>query len=251
MGTARGWSVSRRSCLAWVAACAAPARAANDLCDPLLPRPADTPHGYRMRGTRCEGIFVREVAGDELRIAGLVQWMTDFDPARDGALTLRWASAPGDGHLQIRAHGLGRRNFYRMDTRRPMGSGRYDWPLDLMAARGLRRADIGLLARTRHDDDELLVPLQCGPRPAEAVATRHVLTAVPQVELSRLGLRWWHADERPAAAAEPAPGYYPAERPVELALQPARPGIHHCELSAVLRHGGSAALAFRFHHPGR
>lgn len=240
----------RRHCLAWLACTALPAFAQDDFCDPLLPRLPDSSHGYRMRASRCEGLFVREVAGDELRLVGLVQWLADFDALRDGTLPLRWLAAPGDGTLRIRAHGLGRRNHYRMDTRRPMRNGRYDWPLDVLAARGLRRADVALLARTRVLDGDVLVPLQAGPRPAETTAPRYLLTLVPQVELSRLGLRSWREDEPQPPAPELTPGYYPPERPLELSLQPAGPGLYRVELLAVLRQGGSATLEFRFHHPG-
>jgi len=249
--------VARRTYLMWLAGAAVTARAGNDFCDPALPRVDDDPQGYRMRGSRCEGIYVRLVAGDELRLASLTRWVADVDPAHVGTLPLRWSPAPGDGNLRLRAQGLARRNHYRMDSTRSMRSGVYEWPMDLLAARGLRPADLGLVGSTRlRIDDavrELLVPLEAGQRAAGPPPRRYTLLVVPQIELSRLGVRIQRigaAAQAPAGADAGSGGYYPAERAVELALAPDDAGIWRADLTAVFRQGGSSATGFWFHHPG-
>lgn len=257
--------MTRRGCLRWLASGLAlsgsGAGAAADFCDPSLPRLNDSPHGYRMRGERCEGIFVREVSGDELRLASLTRWFADFDPARTGGLPVRWHVPGGGGRLRLRAQGLARRSHYRMDTVCDAGSGVWTWPTDLLAARGLRRADIGVLGSTQFTiggtSTELLLPLQIGA-PAPRDAPRQLeLIVVPQIELAQLFVRIEavHGDGRPrlatpGAALEAGRGYYPAERAVRLAIEPPDSGLHRGELAAVFRQGGSASLHFWFHHAG-
>jgi hypothetical protein len=245
-----------------LALAAAPAWAAEpgSFCDPSLPRLDDNPHGYRMRGERCEGVYVREVAGDELRIASFTRWIGDFDPGRGGTLPIEWATAPGDGSLRLRAQGLARRSHYRMDTVRAIAGGRWAWPLDVLAARGMGRGDIGLLGRTRAEiagrSRELLVPLRVGPRPAGALSPGYSLVVLPQLEFSALFLRVEAVDAsgnaRGAAgeARELGLGYYPAERAVDIVVDAATSGLHRLELAAVFRQGGSTTLETWFHHPG-
>lgn len=259
--------VPRRSCLRLLAcgiACAGSGHRlahAADFCDPLLPRLADNPHSYRMRGSRCEGVFVREVSGDELRLASFTRWFADFDATDGRALTLRWRAPRGDGRLQLRAQGLARRSYYRMDAVCEMGRGEWSWPTDLLAARGLRRADIGVMASTRADiagtEREVWVPLQIGPRPAGELPRRLELVVLPQLELKQLFIRVdaLTVDGRtrgatPSTAIEAGQGIYPAERPVVLSVEPTEVGMHRGELGAVFKQGGSATLAFWFHHSG-
>lgn len=237
----------------------AAARAA-DFCDPSLPRLNDSPHGYRMRGDRCEGIFVREVSGEELRLVSCTRWFADFDPASAGSLPIRWR-APGAGPLRLRAQALARRSYYRMDTVCEAGSGAWAWPTDLLAARGLRRADIGIVASMRSSvgdgATQLLLPLQVGARPPHDAPQRLELVVVPQIELAQLFVRVeaLRADGQPRlatpqAAVEAGHGYYPAERPIRLAIDPPGSGLHRGELGAVFKAGGSSTLHFQFHHAG-
>ncbi len=234
--------------------------ATTDFCDPSLPRGVDDPHAYRMRGDRCEGIYVREVSGDELRIASFTRWVSDFDPTRRDVLRIAWTPVSGDGGLQLRALSLARRSHYRMDTTRAMDSGGYAWRTDVLAARGLRRDNIGLVGTTRvavgQTLRQVMLPLRVDARPADAANDRYRLIVIPQAELAGLYLRVdplaaigtpgpWTGDAR-----EQGLGYYPAERAVDLAVDAQASGFYRVEVSAVFKDGGSATLEAYFHHPG-
>src|SRR5262245_57769459 len=90
------------------------AAAQSRACDPLLTQPAASPHGYRLRGDRCEGIYVQEVAGTPLVVASLTDGFAPFDLKTVQHLLLTW-SAPADTELHLRALGLRRKLYYRMD----------------------------------------------------------------------------------------------------------------------------------------
>ncbi len=67
----------------------ASARVQEDPCDRGLEGLARGPHGYALRGDRCEGIYAQQVAGTTLILASLTQSFEDYDltSGDDWALT--------------------------------------------------------------------------------------------------------------------------------------------------------------------
>src|SRR5919108_743620 len=99
-----------------------PASGQESYCDPYLGQVSDNPYGYRMRGDRCEGIYIKEVSTTILLVASLTESFEDYDLNSSKPLLIEWNKASGDGVVRLRAQGLRRRLYYRMDTVRPRGS---------------------------------------------------------------------------------------------------------------------------------
>jgi hypothetical protein len=130
----------------WVPASATSQQAG---CDPTLRARADHPHGYRMRGDRCEGIYIQDVALATLLVASLTESYESFDPRRGGELHLAW-SVPWPAAVQLRAYSLTRKLYYRMDTLQPAGRTTYLWPSGLLAALDITRPNLGVVAWMQH-----------------------------------------------------------------------------------------------------
>ena len=97
-------------------------------CDRYLPVSRGDPFGYRMRGDRCEGVYIQQVSATPLLVASFGRLdLPDTIPAA-GSLLVQWA--PHRGEVRLRAHSLKPRTYYRMDHRQPAGSHSYRWPTD-------------------------------------------------------------------------------------------------------------------------
>jgi len=94
------------------------APAQEDHCDPYLKQIDDNPLGYRLRGDRCEGIYIKEVGSTSLIVASLTNSFDDFDFTTDKELQIKWELADSS-RVYLRAQSLKRRLHYRMDTVRP------------------------------------------------------------------------------------------------------------------------------------
>jgi hypothetical protein len=224
------------------------ARATQDACDPGLPRLPGHPLGYRARAGRCEGLYAREVAAGSLRIVGYGPQLIDFDPRLSTELRLRWPSSSVTGVASLRAQSLRPRLYYRMDASAPADRGEFVWPTGILAGLGMRRADLGVLVWIRRagteDGKRLLLPvdvLQQG-----TVVRRHQplrLQLLSDAEVGELFVRSQAVDSRAGSVSEWAvgAGYYPPGRPIELALESIRTGVHLLQVSATLRNGGATS----------
>jgi hypothetical protein len=223
---------------------------AQNLCDPQLKQTSEDPNGYRSRGDRCEGIYIREVGSTTLLIASLTESVQDFDAANGKPLLIEW-TAPAGAEVHVRARALRHRLFYQMDTVRPPGSGSYTWPTGLLSKLNLRRNELGWMAWTAHPvgktTQDVYVPLRV--RQAEgARSSSYQVTVLPGVELSEVfvSLAPVGPDGRVGPFIkkdEPLKySYYPADRPITIPL-PAlgEPGIYHLEIKATRRAGGGAS----------
>ena len=124
----------------------APAAAQDTPCDPDLVR-SSRPGvlGYQSRGEHCEGLFATDVAATTLWVASLTEVFDEYDLESTSPLTLRW-SAPDGARIRLRAHGIRRDLYYRMDAPGEAGAGEWSWPIDFLAVQGIERPDIGVLA---------------------------------------------------------------------------------------------------------
>ena len=94
----------------------AQATTAVDPCDPTLARATKDPLAYGRRGDRCEGLYIKDVAGiGGLQVAAFVESGTPFEIATGERLQVAW-SQPAEAAVQLRAVALQRRKYYRMDV---------------------------------------------------------------------------------------------------------------------------------------
>lgn len=225
-------------------------------CDPSLHSSTADPWGYRVRGDRCEGTYAQPVAGTPLVVASFTERFDAFDPDSTASLMLRWP-AIGSGQVRLRAIALRRRFYYRMDAQQPASAGVWAWPANLLSALDLGRAEIGVVAWTRRTEGDterdVHLPLRIAAGEAADQAAEYALAVVPQVELTEVYVSVsrmdadarpveWLRDEQPLGY-----GYYPADRPIEIAIaRPAEPGLYRVQLGARVRAGGSVATELWF-----
>ena len=234
-------------------------------CDPSLVSPAGDPLGYRLRGDRCEGRYAKDVGNTTLTLGSLVASFAAIELASKRPLRVAWSPPPGSAPVWLRALGLKRRLYYRMDTRSPAGAAAYAWPTDVLSGMAPAAGDIGVLAWVRQrigaGEREVYLPVQVGYGDAAPVrATRYELVVVPGVQLAELLVAVNAlADDgrtlRSVHAAEPLQyGYYPAERGIAISLPEAwfdAPGNNQVQLTARLDGGGAASTELWLYHAGR
>ena len=237
------------------------AAAQTRACDPLLTQPAASPLGYRLRGDRCEGIYVQEVSGTPLVVASLTDGFAPFDLKTVQRLLLTW-SAPADAELHLRALGLRRKLYYRMDALRPRGESSYAWSAELLGALRIPQPDLGIVGWTRQRvgsfERDVYVPVRVSERDSVSTSSTYTLILLPAVPLSEVyvSLAPVESNGRPGRYIrdeEPLKyNYYPSEQAIEIPIvKPPTPGIYYVLIGATLTNGGSLTTEIWFDHRPR
>ena len=234
-----------------------PTFAQGNHCDPGLHQTGDS-YGYRLRGDRCEGVYIREVGGTMLQVVSLTESVEDFNPAANKNLLVQWM-APGITNIRLRAYGLRHRLYYRMDSFRPAGSTSYEWSPSLLAALGLKKHELGLVAWVPQPIDnktrDVYLPVRLTQQGPASRSRRYDLALLPGVELAEVfvSLAPLRSDGKPGVYIKKNEalnwGYYPAERSITIGIPQLRAsGIYFLEIGATLRGGGSATEQIWFYH---
>lgn len=229
-------------------------------CDSLKTRETD-PLRYRQRGDRCEGLYAQDVAGSsDLLVASLVESFEAIDDTSSLPLRVEW-TPPDREPVRLRAYSIKPGLFYRMDTAKPIAASSYVWPADVLQSLRITNADIGvtgsvstMLGGELHD---VLVPVRIGQRKPPARSTRYRVALWSNVELSDVFITLATAgpDGKPVKYlqhdANLAYGFYPAERAIDIRLEPlTERGIYYVRIGATRKRGGSATSEFLLFHPG-
>lgn len=249
----RSWGGTIRRRL-WMGLLLAPltvAGAQTSPCDSTLLALARGPEGYQLRGQRCEGIYAQPVAGTALWLVSLTQSFEAYDPSSGADLLVNWSSASSQP-VQLRAQGIQRGLFYRMDAIRPANSAPFHWPSDILMVRGLAREELGVLAWTQMKvagrEESVYLPLSVSQHAAAGTDGPIQLTIYPTVELAGvyLSVAWGGTDGRTLTprqtGTEIGYGYYPAHQPITIPLDLDSPGLYYVEISATLAGGGQKVL---------
>jgi hypothetical protein len=254
-------SALRRVCLTCMAiSVTAAAWGQSTPCDPQLLQRSTDPNAYRLRGDRCEGIYIQEVGGSPLFVASWTETFADYDPLSRQPLQIDWDPLPGADAVRLRAQGLRRRLYYRMDAVRPAGSKSFKWPSDLLAGLGINRSDLGVLGIAHVNaggaERDVYLPLRITQSARAARNDGYQLVILPGVELREvfLTLASFHAGKATILknAVPLGYGYYPADRAVEIPISrvPAN-GLYHLEIGATLRTGGASTAELWFYASGK
>lgn len=238
-----------------------PVPAQEGHCDSQLNQTSDDPYGYRLRGDRCEGIYIKEVGGEVLRVVSLTESVEAFDTAAGKNLLLEWTTS-GSGPIHLRAYALRERLHYQMDTIRPANSTSYSWPSNLLATLNLKRDELGIVAWTSYaagnTNHELCLPLRLRQRAASIPSQSYSFVVRPGVELAEVfislapvgqdgGLGAFIMQDQPLK-----PGYYPAGQGITITIpKPKKAGIYYLEIGATLRSPGSSTATVWFYHSGK
>jgi hypothetical protein len=226
-------------------------------CDPLLRQDPGYQLGYRQRGDRCEGIYIRNVASGLLGIVSFTAHSESFDPQSAKAVPLIWSAAT-PAAVHVRVVSLRDRVFYRMDTLRPPGTDTYLWPTDMLAALRLLNDELGVLAWTAErigkDSQLVYLPVSVG-RATSSPAGLYQLVLLPERELREVFLtlapvRSDGSMDSPLVNGQRIrSGYLPAGRPVQVDVPaPSVSGLYYLESGALLREGGAATVEMWFYH---
>jgi len=220
-------------------------------CDPGLVALASGPDGYQLRGERCEGTYVQPVGGTALWLVSLTEFFEPYDPTSGADLLVSW-STTGKQPVRLRAQGIRRDLYYRMDALRPASSTPFHWPSDLLLVRHIARERIGVMGWTRMSvagSEELVyLPLRVSQRASAPTGGPTQLTIYPTVQLTEvyLSIASGGADGHALKPLRQTPlgyGYYPADQPVTMTLDElTTPGLYYLEISATLAGGGQTVL---------
>jgi hypothetical protein len=231
-------------------------QAANP-CDPGLIQDKSNPYGYRLRGDRCEGIYVQEVAGAPLTIASWTESFDDYNLTSGTALKIEW-DAPSANGVHLRAQGMRRRLYFRMDA--SPASASFSWRPDLLAAVNIPQSELGItgsyLGTVSGQEREILLPLRIAQKEKPKSSGAYRLVVIPGVEFKEMFVTLAPADGKGGAAlknGEPLRyGYYPAERPVEIPISGLpKPGIYHLQIGATSAASGATTADLWFYHSGK
>ncbi len=227
-------------------------------CDPGLDPPGDNPYGYRLRGDRCEGIYIEEVSGSVLHISSLTASTPSFDPASGKKISLTWKTGE-NRTVYLRAQSLTQRLYYRMDTQTRTPGNRYLWSPELLDALSIAPKEIGLIAWIKEyiadTERNVYLPVSILQDNIGPIKSPYQLMLLPGHELEEVYLSLAAVD----STGNPTTfeidgealgyGYYPANRPIRINIRrPETTGIHQIEIGALLRGGGAVATTLLFYH---
>src|SRR5664279_2848109 len=116
-------------------------------CDPTLRQREQDPQGYRLRGDRCEGIYLQAVSGNSLLVASFTSFFEAFNPGSLDKLSLEWSS-PANTPVRLRAYALREKLYYQMDTIVASDKATYSWPGEVLNALHRATLDIGAVSDT-------------------------------------------------------------------------------------------------------
>lgn len=236
-----------------LAAAVTPPAAASQAttCDPDLLRLAPRVNGYRNRGDRCEGVYIKQVGGTSIFLASLTETFDDYDLQAVDSLEVQWALPTPGAALELRAETIRRGRYYRMESARPVGANAYRWPTTILSAEKIPRRDLGIIGRIRPEagrGDPIYVPLRVYRRQTLPRCGSYDLVFWPGERLSEVFLSVTPLDQysagKPVMDAVPlAQGFYPAESPIRVSLKqgdlgPA--GLYRLRVAARLASGGTS-----------
>ena len=231
-------------------------RAQQNPCDPNLMQLGQNPEGYRLRGDRCEGIYIEPVSGSTtLLIASFTAVFEEFDPRVN--LKVEWSS-PAELPIHLRAYGLREKLYYQMDADVPAAATTYLWPAGVLDALHLCKRDIGVVGYTEYkigrETRTLYVPLRIRQKDQKQTH-EYQLVLVPGSELKEvfISLAQVGPDGQPhsflISDRALGKGYYPAERGIQVDLPSLKtPGIYYLEIGATGRYGGPSTQRMWFYH---
>lgn len=265
MGVATGFRAAACHIGLWasIALSASAAHAAPEHCDRSLPAPPNDAYAYRDRGDRCEGRFIREVGSTTLLMASFTSVFEAYDAAGAGDWTVTWPALTHAHEVQLRAQGLRRRLYYRMDTQRPADALTFAWPTELMSALSVGPRDYGLVVTTALTvgpaTHQVLLPARVARAGTEVPVQAYELVVLPGVQLDELSLEVLAVESdgttlRVVRPMQPLSyGYYPPERAITITLPLSllsQPGLYRADLAAQLVGGGVSRNEVWFFHPG-
>ena len=228
-------------------------------CDPTLHEREQDPQGYRLRGDRCEGIYLQTVSGSSLLVASFTSFFEAYDPGSLDKLSLEWSS-PAQTPVRLRAYALREKLYYQMDAVVAPDKATYSWQGGVLNALHLSKPDIGVVGFIDYpiagENRTVYLPLRIHEKTLKPTHS-YELVLVPGSQLKEvfISLAKVEADGRPhtfSISDRPLHrGYYPAERGTLVEIpNPGSPGIYFLEVGATTMYGEPLTQQIWFYHDG-
>jgi hypothetical protein len=153
---------------------------AQNPCDPGL-KPDGKTLGYRLRNSRCEGLFEEPRSGTlRLDLVGFCAVdVQTFTPASSVFVT--W---PGASAVHLRARSLDRPRFYRFDA--DLMGGSYLWRTDVLNPAGVKPqalAITGWWSDTRFENQPIYIPVRVALKSSVVARPAYRFVVVPTQDL--------------------------------------------------------------------
>ena len=227
-------------------------------CDPSLPLITNNELGYRDRGDRCEGTYIKQVGSTTLYVASFTELFEQFDPKSGTPLQIEWDNLANTTGVHIRAQAVKQKVYYRMDSFRPATTASFNWPTNILASLNILKKDIGVIGTARvtigQVQRDVYLPLRIRQQSNATRTGIYNLVLLPGVELSEIyiSLAPVASDGRPQKFIREGEkmgyGYYPAERIIEIPITGlGNAGMYYLEVGASLRNGGTSTLELWFY----
>jgi hypothetical protein len=229
-------------------------------CDPLLEPIVTHPYGYKIRGSRCEGIYAKKVWSTTLRLASFTEHFEDYDLQLAKELIVEWQRST-NRDVRLRVQSVQRKLYYQMDTVRPSPLTNYNWPVEILVALNIQRESIGVLGWTTFSfgkiERQVYLPLRITQQGGKTRLGSYNVLIVPGRELQEIFVSYASVQEDGSPGfffLDSVPlhyGYYPPERSVSIPISPPnKPGLYYIEIGANLVNGEIASKEFWFYHAG-
>lgn len=231
--------------------------AAQSNCDPTLTGLSTGALGYRDRGDRCEGVYIKEVGSTSLQVVSFTASFGAYDFQSDKPLIVEWTKLPNFQGIHLRAQGLKRKLYYRMDSNQPADKTTFNWSTNLLASLNIVKNDVGVIGTTPYlfgsVKKNIYVPLRIRQEGKAIENTSYSLAILPGTEMTEIFISLASV----AANGEPQHfikdgerlnyGYYPAERSIHIPIPLLQTsGIYYLEIGATARNGGTSTSEIYF-----
>lgn len=228
-------------------------------CDPSLIKLSAGPSGYKERGDRCEGIYIKEVGSTTLQVASFTESFVRYDLNSGKPLIIQWDTLPNNSSVSLRAQGLRRKLYYQMDKLMQAGKTFYSWPTNFLSSLNISKSEIGIIGRFLYKSGKaeynVYVPLRISQQGNDVKTGDYKLLLFPGTELKEVyismapvemggGNGKFIIEEKKLGF-----GYYPAERAIEIPVSGMKEtGLYYLEISAEKKNGGTSSQEIWFYH---
>jgi len=247
--------------LPWTLSPAAEKTAQNH-CDPNLDDLPDSPHGYRLRGDRCEGLYHQPVSSLVLSLASFTNGTPAYDLNGLGSLTLEWPrTVEFDNEVHLRVRTLTKNRYYRMDTNLPSPETTYEWPAEVLKAQRIGADEISLLGwfetTIENVDQRIYLPVSLKDSSTPESPSDYLLVVHPGVRLHKVYVSIDQIDatgviQQNIQSRKPLEKTsFPSGRPVRIKLPKLSRGLYYVEITAKPKSGGSKSISAWLYFPGQ
>ena len=248
-----------RSCIIFFCLATSGFAFAQSDCDPSLVKLSSGPSGYKERGDRCEGIYIKEVGSTTLQVSSFTESFMQYDLNSGKTLIIQWDAPPNNSSVSLRAQGLRRKLYYQMDKIMPAGKTFYNWPVNFLSSLNITKSEIGVAGRFPYRsgrvEHNVYVPLRISQQGNDVKTGKYKLLLFPGTELKEVYISMAPVEPDGSNgkfiidAKKLEYGYYPAERAIEIPVSEMKEtGIYYMEISAEKKNGGTATQEIWFYH---